>query len=78
MRGVGIRSRLGNLALAVLGAAYMAAGISIFIYYVNLARDGASLFDRVLQLGLLGASMASAWLLIVALQNLRMRRPHHR
>jgi hypothetical protein len=78
MHGVGIRSRLGNLILGIVGAAYVAAALSILIYYVSMVWDGASLFDRGLQFALLVALAASAWFVAAAIANLgRLGRPHH-
>jgi len=76
--GVGIRSRLGNLILGIVGAAYVAAALSILIYYLAMAWDGASLLDRVLQFALLVALAASAWFVASAIANLGgLGRPHH-
>lgn len=79
VRGVGIQSRFGNFVLVVIGATYVAAALSLFIYYVASAWNGASLLDRILQLGLLISLAASAWFVAIALHNLGVHwhRPRH-
>ena len=78
VRGVGIRSRLGNLVLGIVGAAYVAAALSLLVYYIALAWDGASLLDRLLQFALVAALAASGWFVITAIGNLGgIGRPHH-
>ena len=78
VRGVGIRSRLGNLILGIVGAAYVAAALSLLIYYLTVAWGGASFLDRALQFGLFLSLAASAWFVLSAVVNLGgIGRPHH-
>ena len=78
VRGVGIQSRLGNFVLGIIGATYVAAALSLLIYYVAAAWDGASLLDRTLQFCLFASLAASAWFIVTAIANLGgLGRPHH-
>lgn len=78
VRGVGIRSRLGNLVLGIVGAAYVAAALSLLIYYLATTWEGSSLFDRAFQFGLFASLAASAWFVATAIANLGgVRHLHH-
>jgi hypothetical protein len=74
---IGIRSRLGNLILAFVGAAYVLAALSVLVYYLATSWDGSSLSDRALQLLLMGCIAASCWFILIASGNLRTRRLRH-
>ena len=73
-----VRSRSGNLVLAVLGGLYAASALAILIWFVIDAWQSASLMDRVMQLALLGSGAWGLWLVFNALQNLRDRYPRTR
>lgn len=79
MRRFGIRSRLGNLVLGTLGAAYAVGALVALVYSVTQLWDGHSLSDRALEVGLASCSIAGGALLVIALSNLRTpARPHRR
>jgi len=77
MRRFGIRSRLGNLVLGTVGAAYALGALVVLVYSVALLWDSHSLSDRALELGLAASSIAGGAFLLIALTNLRTpARPH--
>jgi hypothetical protein len=62
-----IHSRSGNLALAVIGVAYLlCALVTLFSFDVT----DASLVDRLLQLALVGSALAGAFFLHIGTRNL--------
>jgi hypothetical protein len=71
MHQIGIRSRLGNLILAVTGAAYVLAALSVLVYYWATSGAAGSLALQVLLLACIAGSL---WLVLIASANLRGRR----
>jgi hypothetical protein len=68
---IAIRSRSGNLALAVIGVAYiLCALVTLFFFDVRFA---SSLVDRFLQLALVGSALAGALFLRIGARNLGVR-----
>lgn len=73
LKQITIRSRSGNMALALIGLLYFLAAVVMLSFFVATSWSGASLIDRVLQLALVGSAFAGAFFLHVAAQNLGMR-----
>ena len=80
---IALRSRTGNIVIAVLGVAYAVSAIALLVFYVMDTWGAAGLIDRVLQLALIGAAFAGLLFVAVAAQNLgyslsgRRRVPQH-
>lgn len=74
-----VRSRSGNIVLAVVGSIYAVSALSILAWFVLEAWSAATMSDRVLQLALTGAAACGIWLALSALKNLGLRpRQQHR
>ena len=79
---VEIRSRSGNVALAVVGAIYLLSAIGVLLTYVITSWGAAQLIDHLLQLALIGSALAGAAFLVIAADNLglairqRRKTPH--
>lgn len=71
---VAIRSRLGNGVLAVLGVIYFLSATSLLIYYVVTTWDAAGLIDRALQLALVACAIGGLFFILIAADNLGLRR----
>jgi len=67
---VEIRSRSGNVALAVVGAIYLVCAIATLFFYVVSSWGATGLLDRLLQLTLAGAAIAGAFFLATGTGNL--------
>jgi len=65
-----VRSRNGNVALAVLGAIYAVAGLATLVAYTIDVWDGAGILDRLLLVCLAAAAGGGVWFLILGLRNL--------
>lgn len=70
LQQVTIRSRSGNMALALLGLVYFLAALVTLLFFVVTSWSGASMVDRVLQLALAGSAFAGALFLHIGAQNL--------
>jgi hypothetical protein len=70
LKEITIRSRSGNMALALVGLLYFLAALVTLSFFVVTSWSGASLIDRVLQLALVGSAFAGAFFLHVGAQNL--------
>lgn len=70
MRRALVRSRNGNLVLAITGAVYTVASLAILIWFVADVWQAAGIVDRLLQLGLIASGLCGYWFLHSALQNL--------
>jgi len=73
LKQITIRSRSGNMALALAGMLYFLAALVTLSFFVITSWAGASIVDRVLQLALIASAFAGAFFLHVASQNLGMR-----
>ncbi len=71
---VRIRSRRGNIVLAVLGVAFTVASVALLAYYLATAWDASSLTDRALKLMLLIAAVMGALFVSISRDNLRHQR----
>ena len=67
---VALRSRAGNIVIAVLGVTYAVSAVILLVLYVLDTWGAASLIDRVLQLALVGAAIAGVLFIAIAGQNL--------
>jgi hypothetical protein len=74
MRQIDIRSRLGNLVLGFVGAAYLLAALSVLVYYFATSGPGSEL---LLALLLVPCIAGASWFVLIASGNLRGRRLRH-
>lgn len=65
-----VRSRNGNLVLAVLGAIYSVGAIAALVAFAVDVWNAAAIVDRALQLGLIVAAGCGVWFLLTGLENL--------
>lgn len=65
-----IRSRSGNVVLAVIGAIYFVCGIGTLLFYLVTSWGAAAMIDHLLQLTLAGSALAGAFFLATAAGNL--------
>lgn len=70
MRRVSVRSRTGNLVLAVVGAVYTVASLAVLVWFIVDVWQAAGIVDRVLQLALVAAGLCGIWFLRTGLANL--------
>jgi hypothetical protein len=68
-----VRSRSGNIVLAIMGSIYAISAISILIWFLLQVWGAAHIFDRVMQLALVGAAACGVWIALSALENLGVR-----
>jgi hypothetical protein len=73
LKQITIRSRSGNMALALAGMVYFLGALVTLSFFVVTSWFGASMVDRVLQLALVGSAFAGAFFLHVGAQNLGVR-----
>lgn len=69
-----VRSRTGNAVLGVLGGLYLVVAVVLFAYDVMQTWGAASVTDRAMQAGLIISALASLSFILIALQNLGLRR----
>lgn len=65
-----VRSRYGNVVLAVIGAAYALASLAVLVWLVLDVWQASTLFDYVIQLALLASAACGLWFLVNATENL--------
>ena len=68
-----LRSRRGNLVIAILGAVYAVSGLSVLIAFVIDAWRAAGLVDLLFQIALLGCAGCGIWFVMMAFENLGIR-----
>jgi hypothetical protein len=68
-----VRSRSGNIVLAVVGSIYAVSALSILVWFLLEVGSAARLSDRVLQLALAAAAVCGIWIAAHALENLGLR-----
>lgn len=73
-----VRSRSGNLMLAVLGAIYAVGAIVVLAWLVIDGGNALAMIDRILQLALLVAAACGVWFIVNALENLGLRHAQQR
>ncbi len=74
LQQVRIRSRVGNICLATLGALFTIASTALLVYYVVSTWGAASLIDRALQLLLLIGAAVGVIFVGIGRNNLRQQR----
>ncbi|HVR41422.1 MAG TPA: hypothetical protein VMU84_20165 [Thermoanaerobaculia bacterium] len=77
MPAVKFRSRIGNVVLGIVGAAYLVFALTLLTWYLADAWDASGMLDRLMQLMLLGAAIAGAWFVRIAQANLGPGGWHH-
>ena len=70
MARVIVRSRSGNVLLAVVGAIYSLGAIAALVAFASDVWNAAAIPDRALALGLILAAAGGVWFLVTALENL--------
>lgn len=68
-----VRSRSGNLVLAVLGFVYTVSAAAVLAWFVVDVWRAAVTVDRLMQFALIGAGACGAWFVLNALENLGLR-----
>ncbi len=68
-----VRSRSGNIVLAVVGSIYAVSALSILGWFVLEVWSAARFSDRVLQFALVAAAVCGFWIAAHALANLGLR-----
>lgn len=77
MNRVSIRSRLGNVVLAIAGTIYALAAVGLFVFYLVTTWVTAHLLDRMLQMMLVAAAVAGVYFIVIAAPRLGMRIAGH-
>jgi hypothetical protein len=77
-----IRSKSGNVALAVLGAVYAVTSLIVLVWFVKDVWRAAAMVDVALQVCLVAALVCGLWFVAIAMRNLGiergwLRRRHH-
>jgi len=72
-----VRSRSGNLLLAILGTLYVVGAIVVLAWFVIDAWLAAGLIDLLLQFALVAAGFCGAWFVANAMGNLGWRDGRH-
>lgn len=65
-----VRSRYGNIVLAVIGAAYALASLSVLVWLVVDVWQASTFFDHVIQLALVASAACGVWFVANAIENL--------
>jgi len=73
MASVVVRSRSGNVILAIVGAVYVLAAIVVFVGLISDAWNAATRIDRILQFGVAIAAAGGVWFVLIGLENLGLR-----
>ena len=76
MARVIVRSRSGNVVLAVLGALYVLSALAALVALAVEVWNAAAFTDRALLIGLVAAAGCGIWFLETGLENLGVRLPH--
>ena len=76
MARVIVRSRSGNVVLAVLGALYAFSALAVLTLLAFEVWNAAAITDSALLLGLIVAAGCGVWFLETSLENLGVRVPH--
>ncbi len=72
MLRVPIRSRVGNVALGILGAVYCVSGTATLVYYLVTTWGAMGLTDYILQLALVAAVIGGFFFVAIAAENLKL------
>jgi hypothetical protein len=76
MKRVLVRSRSGNVLLAVLGSVYAVSALFVLGWFVVEAWQASGLMELLMQFALVAAGACSIWFVRNALDNLGWK--HHR
>lgn len=76
MLRVHVRSRPGNIILAVIGTAYAVASLAVLVWLVIDVWQASTMFDRLIQFALIASAACGVWFLANAMQNLGIRAGH--
>jgi hypothetical protein len=68
-----VRSRTGNVVLAIVGGFYALSALSILLWFIFEVWNAATMFDRALQFALAVAVACGLWIVLKALENLGLR-----
>ncbi len=68
-----VRSRSGNLVLAVLGFIYTVSATAVLAWFVIDVWRAAVTVDRLMQFALIAAGACGVWFVVNALENLGFR-----
>lgn len=68
-----VRSRSGNMMLAVLGGIYAVSAVIVLALFVIDAWSALATIDLILQMALLVAAGCGVWAIVNALENLGLR-----
>jgi hypothetical protein len=77
MQRVIVRSRSGNVVLAVLGALYTLGALWALVTLSSEVWNAVGITDLALQAGLIGAAACGVWLLVNGLENLGVHVARH-
>jgi hypothetical protein len=77
MARVLVRSRSGNVVLAVLGAIYALGSIVVLVAFAVDVWNAAAITDLALQVCLAASAGCGVWFLMIALENLGIRSERH-
>jgi hypothetical protein len=72
-----VRSRSGNIVLAIIGSVYAVSALAILGWFVFDAWSAAAISDHLLQFVLVAAAACGLWLVVSALRNLGLVHHHH-
>ena len=73
MGRISIRSRMGNVVLAIAGAVYAVAAVGLFFFYLVSTWISAHLLDRLLQFTLVAAAAVGVYFIAVAAPRLGLQ-----
>ena len=68
-----VRSRRGNLVIAVLGVIYAVSAVVVLVSYLVDVWNASALSDVALLLGLAASGICGVWFVVVGLENLGVR-----
>ena len=69
-----IRSRIGNTTLALLGLLYVVSASATLTYYIVTNWGANHMTDFVLQAALVAAAIGGVFFVLIAAENLKLRR----
>lgn len=72
MLQVPIRSRVGNVALGVLGIVYLISATATLVYYLVTSWGAMGLTDYILQLALIASAIGGLFFIAIAAENLKL------
>lgn len=73
-----VRSRSGNMMLAILGGIYAVSAVVVLAIFVIDAWSAHGMIDRILQFALIIAAACGVWFIVNALETLGLRHHTHR